>query len=199
MKLTDLIEAFAGEIEGVQPQLEGNLRLLSTLGLADVAFMDALDQYSSQVQRMGEAAEMAGFPGLQAICGHVLNNILLLATYESPGERKPLIDFLRRWPDLMVHYLRNINDPSSAAGLVDHLRIAPSPIDTEEAFKVMHMLGSMMGQINMPGGGGGDAGVALLGEHATAGERRQRDATQQDAAAQHASEATPVAGGGGLG
>ena len=48
--------------------------------------MDALEGYSGQAQRMGEAAEMAGFPGLQAVCGHVLENTLALPMLEV-GER----------------------------------------------------------------------------------------------------------------
>ena len=72
MKLNDLIEALAGEIELMKPHLDESLEQLATLGFEDNAFIDAMDQYSGQVQRMGEAAEMAGFPGLQALCTHVL-------------------------------------------------------------------------------------------------------------------------------
>ena len=37
----------------------------------------------------------------------------------------------------------NIADPTTAAGLVDHLVRAPYPLAEEEALKVMHMLGAM--------------------------------------------------------
>ncbi|QTD45417.1 hybrid sensor histidine kinase/response regulator [Ottowia testudinis] len=142
MKLHDLIEALASEIEFAQPQLGMALDELAQRSAEDPAFMDALDQYSGQAQRMGEAAEMAGFPGLQAVCEHVLENTLLLPAYER-DERLPLLQFLRAWPALMVHYLRNLSDPSTAAGLVDHLRDAPSPMDEELALRVMHQLGAM--------------------------------------------------------
>ncbi|MDO5691444.1 MAG: response regulator [Pseudomonadota bacterium] len=142
MKLHDLIEALAGEIELVQPDLNRALDELAQREIDEPEFMDALDQYSGQAQRMGEAAEMAGFPGLQQVCEHVLENTLMIAAYER-AEREPTLQFLRRWPALVVHYLRNMSDPSTAAGLVDHLRMAPSPMDEERALRVMHQLGSM--------------------------------------------------------
>ena len=150
MKLKDLIDALAGEIENVRPQLEGNLHDLHNLELDDPGFMSALDQYTDQVQRMGEAVEMAGFPGLQSVCNHVLDNTLLVATV-PPDERGPVIAFLRTWPPLMVQYLRRLDDPSTAAGLLDHLRAAPHSMDEETALKVMHQLGAMPLQVNFPG------------------------------------------------
>lgn len=150
MKLKDLIDALAGEIENVQPQLAINLDDLLTQEPDHPAFMEALDQYSGQVQRMGEAMELAGFPGLQGVCGHVLENTLLLAT-QAPEERRPAIGFLQRWPALMVCYLRNLEDPSAAAGLLDHMRAAPHPMDEETILKAMHQLGAMPLQVSLPG------------------------------------------------
>lgn len=148
MKLKELIDALAGEIENVRPQLDINLDDLLKLDLDDAGFLNALDQYSGQVQRMGEAVEMAGFPGLQAVCNHVLENTLLLATME-PAERAALITFLRGWPALMVYYLHHLEDASAAAGLVDHLRAAPHPLEEEDALKIMHQLGGMPAQIHL--------------------------------------------------
>ena len=150
MKLKDLIDALAGEIENVRPQLEGNLYDLQNQDLQAPSFMDALDQYTGQVQRMGEAVELAGFPGLQSVCNHVLDNALLVASV-PPDERGPVIDFLRAWPPLMVQYLRRLDDPSTAAGLLDLLRDAPNPMGEETALKIMHQLGAMPLQVNLLG------------------------------------------------
>ncbi|MEO5670256.1 MAG: response regulator [Ramlibacter sp.] len=150
MKLKDLIEALAGEIELAKTQLDDMLRELAVRDADDPAFMDAFDQYSGQAQRMGEAAELAGFPGLQAVCGHVAQNCLLL-TVTPPEEREPLLAFLRGWPPLIVYYLNNLSDPSAAVGVVDHLCTAPDPMDEEESMKVMHMLGAMPLQITHAG------------------------------------------------
>jgi chemotaxis protein histidine kinase CheA/ActR/RegA family two-component response regulator len=153
VKLNDLIEALAGEIVGVQPALERLLDLLASADADDPAFMDALDQYTSQTQRMGEAAEMAGFPGLQLVCAHVVENTLLAPTLPV-AQRGALTEFLRNWPMLIVYYLRNLADPSAAAGVVDHLVHAPSPLADDQALKIAHMLGSIDGQVQSTFGSG---------------------------------------------
>lgn len=154
MKLKELIAAFASEIESARERMDRNLDDLATLDNESPAFMEALDQYSGQVQRMGEAAEMAGFPGLQLVCAHVAENSLLLAV-EPIEARTSWIEFLRTWPALIVNYLHNLSDPSTAAGLVDHLRAAPYPMEEVQALKVMHMLGAMPLQVGLPGEGEG--------------------------------------------
>ena len=149
MKLNELIEALAGEVEAARPRLERCLEELAVLDAEAPAFMDALEHYSGQAQRMGEAAEMAGFPGLQAVCNHVLENTLMVAML-PPEDRGSLVGFLRDWPPLMVYYLRNVSDPSAATGLVDHLVKAPHPLEEDQSLKVMHMLGAMPQQV-LPG------------------------------------------------
>jgi chemosensory pili system protein ChpA (sensor histidine kinase/response regulator) len=161
MNLKDLIEAFASEIEQAKARLDHNLDELAVLDIEHPNFMDALDQYSGQAQRMGEAAELAGFPGLQLVCAHVTENSFLLLT-QLPQERSALIEFLRAWPELIVYYLRNLSDPSAAAGLVDRLCGAPHPMDEEQALKIMHMLGAMPSQVGMPGEGDGQAHRPVL-------------------------------------
>lgn len=146
MKLTDLIDALAGEVTLAQAQLDDSLRELATREADDPAFLDAFDRYSGQAQRMGEAAQLAGFPGLQLVCEHVVENCLLL-TVTPPGERLDLLTFLRGWPPLVVFYLQNLSDPSAAAGMIDHLCTAPVPMDEELSRKVLHMLGAMPLQV----------------------------------------------------
>ncbi len=167
MKLKDLVQALAGEIEAAGPELEDCLAALAERDLEDPLFLDALDAYSSQAQRIGEAAEMAGFPGLAAVCTQVAENTLLLAS-QAPAERAPSVEFLFAWPMLVVHYLRHFGDPSACAGLVDHLVRAPSPLDEAQALELADMLGAMQGQMNDPAAGGDAA--------------RPRVATPQDVA-----------------
>src|SRR5207253_8965512 len=61
VKLKDLIEALAGEIERAHAQLEESLAEVTTPEAYGPAFLDAYEQYSGQAERMGEAAELAGF------------------------------------------------------------------------------------------------------------------------------------------
>jgi chemosensory pili system protein ChpA (sensor histidine kinase/response regulator) len=156
MKLNELIEALAAEVEVAQPHMAQQLDELARLSPDEDRFIDLVGDYSAQAQRMGEAAEMAGFPGLQSVCGHVLQNSLALPVVEG-GERDVLIRFLHGWPTLIAFYLRNIADPSAAEGLVDYLVHAPYPMDEEQARKTMHMLGGMPVQLKLPGGGDEEA------------------------------------------
>lgn len=142
MKLEDLINALADEIESVKQQLDEYLQILETQDTDSAEFVDALELYDSQIGLMGEAAGMAGFSGLQATVEHLQKNTLLLAE-RKPEQRLSVIKFLREWPSLMVHYLHSLDDASVAAGLVDVLRAAPLPMDSEQSLKVMHQLGAM--------------------------------------------------------
>lgn len=150
MTLTDLIEALATEVEAAQGQLADALAQLARLDAEDEAFLDALDQYSGLSQRMGEAADMAGFSGLQTVCNLVLENSLALATL-GVSEREPLVTFLRSWPPLIVHYLRNLNDPSTVAGLMDHLGTAPYPLEPEQSDALLRTLAELPGQLDAGG------------------------------------------------
>lgn len=150
MKLNDLIEALAAEVELARPHMEGQLDELARLAPDEQQFYDVMVDYSDQTHRMGEASEMAGFPGLQAVCAHVLENSLALPAGDE-SQRKAVIEFLRGWPPLIAWYLRNLSDPSAAAGVVDYLVHAPYPMAEEEALKVMHMLGGMPLQMQLPG------------------------------------------------
>jgi chemotaxis protein histidine kinase CheA/ActR/RegA family two-component response regulator len=152
VKLNDLIEALASEVEMAQPRLAENLSMLATLNIEDPVFIDSLGDYSGQWQRMGEAAEMACFEGLQAVCMHVVENLLALATLDIQ-ERSALVEFLEPWPRMIVAYLRNIDDRSQAAGLVDHMVRAPYALEAEQALKIMHMLGSLPAQLQPSHGG----------------------------------------------
>ncbi len=144
MKLNDLITALADEIEIIRPELQEHLRELISSETNDDVFSAAAEFYKEQTGRMGEAAEMVGFPGLQGVCDHVSQNIEQLST-EPRHQRIEYNSFLETWPNAVVYYLKNLDDPSAAAGLVDFLRTAPAPIEEEEALKIMHQLGSFPG------------------------------------------------------
>lgn len=141
MNLSELIEALAGEVDLVAGELAQLLATLLTVDETEPAFLDALDGYNGQVERLGAAAEVAGFGGLMQVCACVGENAMAAAA--SPQEeRERFRPFLAGWPPLVVNYLRNLSDPSTAAGLVDHLKQAPLPLDEPAALKLMHMLGA---------------------------------------------------------
>ncbi len=146
MKLNDLIVALAGEIEAITPQLQENLDILARLDIEEPEFAGALEVYSSLLGRLGEAAEMVGLDGLQMLTNHITENAVFLASF-PPGEREEAVLFLQSCPELLSHYLHNIEDPSVAAGIVDWMQSAPSPMDEKVALKVVHMLGSIPAKV----------------------------------------------------
>lgn len=177
MKLKDLIDALAGEIKTLETELEPHLDQLAKLEIDNPAFMDTLDMYCNQVQRLGEASEMAGFAGLQSVSAYILENTLFLAALE-PGERADSMTFLRTWPGLMIHYLEDLSDSSRAAGLVDALTNAPQPITEKEGMQVMHQLGALPMQVN----------PELLGDGAP---QRAEHASEEDVALEVPADTSP--------
>lgn len=145
MKLDDLIGMLAGEIDSVRPQLNEYLDQLAVADANSDVFSENLDLYDSQLERMGEAADMVGFSGLLGVCEHLHKNTEHLKTLAANSRNKE-IDFLREWPTLMVNYLNNLDDPSVAAGLIDTLRDAPVPMPEENCMRVMHQLGALPAQ-----------------------------------------------------
>jgi chemosensory pili system protein ChpA (sensor histidine kinase/response regulator) len=145
MKLSDLIDALASEVARAENDLVALLARIDGLGADDPQLAVELDAYCELVQRMGQAAQIAGFDGLEWVCQHVLQNALLLGAGDD-GHKPALMAFLREWPGRVVHYLRHVDDPSTAAGLVDLLRAAPQPMEEVEGLRVMHMLGALPAQ-----------------------------------------------------
>lgn len=142
MRPAELFDALAGEVEALRSRLSVQLQILATSDAEGEAFTEALLTYSEDVQRMGEASEAAGLPGLQLVCEHVLQNVLAMQE-ASPEERPPFVAFLDSWPPLVSFYLHNSKEPSAAAGLIDRLVTAPLPLDEITSRKLMYILGAM--------------------------------------------------------
>jgi chemotaxis protein histidine kinase CheA/CheY-like chemotaxis protein len=139
MNLRDLISALSGEIEEVLPDLDTWAERLLTGDPEDPGCMEALDRYLGQIERIASATGMAGYAGLQAFCGH-LGEHALAATSLPRAARAAYEPVLRGWPALLMYYLANSTDASAAAGLIDHLRVAPDPISEERALELAHLL-----------------------------------------------------------
>lgn len=139
MNLRDLINALSGEIEEVLPDLDTWAERLLTGDPDDPGCLEALDRYLAQIERIASATGMAGYAGLQAFCGH-LGEHALAATSLPRDARAAYEPVLRGWPALLLYYLANSADASAAAGLIDHLRVAPDPIDDQRALELAHLL-----------------------------------------------------------
>ena len=80
-----------------------------------------IDRYARQVERIGDAASEAGFPGLQDACLLLQENLAALNirnTQITQEER----DLLEEWPTLVMGYLTSYEDVNSADELIRHLQ-----------------------------------------------------------------------------
>jgi chemosensory pili system protein ChpA (sensor histidine kinase/response regulator) len=113
----------------------------------EVAALPAkLDRYARQVERIGMAAEAAGFMGLRDLC------ILFQEKLGELGaQERVLLDderlLLEEWPTLVVGYLESPDDPATRDGLLQHLSnpVWSTPLAPEDA-ELMKELFAMQAQ-----------------------------------------------------
>lgn len=142
MKADELTKAFAIEIEHATPLMHTQLDDLASMDMEDDNFLSIVDDFSTQVQRMGEAAEMIGFDGLKLVCDHMLENALLVVAMPLE-DRGDAIDFLKATPEKMANYLNDFENPDAVIELVSLLSNAPSPMPLDQSLKISYGLGSI--------------------------------------------------------
>ncbi len=137
MKLTDLIEALANEVDIMQPQLEEiiynlSLVLASPEKASFTELLELLDSYKDYTSRLGEASEMVNFIGIKRLCDKVEENILLLATANRDGsDSNNLFLFLKEWIVLLANFLHQLSE-KSLANLLDRFYTAPIALTDDE-------------------------------------------------------------------
>lgn len=145
MNLSQLLQAFAGEIEALAPELQSCLQRLRAPA-DEEAFLGSVQDYASLMQRWAEAAQTADFDGLNLACMAVMENAMLLAICPE-GARSAGIDFLADWPTYLLPCLRHPAEADPAAALVQYLSRAPQGLDAQQAWRLMYQLGRMGQQI----------------------------------------------------
>lgn len=101
--------------------LGGLTEVLAAGGIADGDEAEGLRRYAEHVERIGEAASDAAYPGLQDVC------LLFRESLQSLSERSaPLTETqrsrLNAWPELVQAYIESPGSPDIAAALIDYLR-----------------------------------------------------------------------------
>ena len=80
-----------------------------------------IDRYAQQVERIGDAASEAGFPGLQDACLLLQENLAALNTRNTPITQDER-DLLEEWPTLIMGYLTSHEDVNTADEIIRHLQ-----------------------------------------------------------------------------
>ncbi|MFZ2541619.1 MAG: response regulator [Gallionella sp.] len=118
--ITPFLSELRRELTLTAPDFE---RWISTLSLSsgdDPSLIEALQDYSSQLERIGQTAEMIGMQGLGTWCA-TLNGILPGVVFFEDNARTQACQHLAVWPALIDEYLQNPANFDTAMALVQYL------------------------------------------------------------------------------
>ena len=117
--LQELVDLLLGELTAIDREA-GQVLVVAVEHPEEPIRRSALIRLDEHLERFGAAAEVAGFPGLQAACAHTRANLGVLAQRGTP-----LTDAesaaIRGWPAHVRTYLRAPTRRSSAQALVEAL------------------------------------------------------------------------------
>ncbi len=145
MKLRDLIEALASEVDIMQPQLEEiiynlSLVLASPEKASFTELLELLESYKGYISWLADASELIDFIVIKQLCDKVEENLLLLATANRDGsDSNNLFMFLKEWIVLLADFLYQLNE-KSLTDLLDRFCTAPIAINDNERNEITNAL-----------------------------------------------------------
>ena len=141
--LTPFLSEMRRELSQTAPDMERWISILSTATSDDPALITALEEYATQIERIGQTAELIGMPGLSAWC-NALNTILPGIVFLEGEARVQSCMHLAVWPVLVDEYLHRPAEFEVSAALAEYLS-SPSfnqPIDENASLKIIEALTS---------------------------------------------------------
>ncbi len=114
---------------------------MTTAAGDDPQLMEALEDYATQLERIGQTAELIGMTGLSAWC-EALNGILPSVIFLEGNARLLACQHLTDWPTLVDQYLQNPADFDGAMALAEYLA-SPAfaqPFDETASFTLIESL-----------------------------------------------------------
>ncbi|MEO8331990.1 MAG: hybrid sensor histidine kinase/response regulator [Gallionella sp.] len=118
--LTPFLSEMRRELAQTAPDLDRWLSTISTAAGDDPSLMEALEDYATQLERIGQTAELIGMPGLSAWCT-ALNGILPGITFLEGEARAQACQHLALWPALADEYLQKPTDFDASMALAEYL------------------------------------------------------------------------------
>jgi len=122
--LTPFLSEMRKELSQTAPDFERWISTLSTAANDDPSLMEALEDYATQLERIGQTAEMIGMAGLGAWCT-ALNGILPGVVFLEGDARAQVSQHLAIWPALVDKYLQDPANFDASMALAEYLS-APS-------------------------------------------------------------------------
>jgi len=126
----EVIEILTGELEFAKDDLAKELERIMTSDN-----MEAVENYTEQVQRLNVAAEMVGLDGLQTVCTFIIDNVIAISTLEL-SKRITAKSVLEGWANVLLGYFTA--PTTGVLPLVNHFRLSAwqQPL-TDEAAKAL--------------------------------------------------------------
>ena len=123
----EVVEILTGELEFAKEDLAKELDRIITSDS-----VEAVENYTEQVQRLNVAAEMVGLEGLQAVCTFIIDNIMAVSTLEL-ANRTAAKSTLNGWPTLLLGYFTS--PTTGVLPLVEFFRLSTwqQPLNDEAA------------------------------------------------------------------
>jgi chemosensory pili system protein ChpA (sensor histidine kinase/response regulator) len=118
--LTPFFSEMRKELAQTVPDFERWTGTLSTASNSDPLLMEAIENYASQLERIGQTAELIGMAGLNAWCNS-LNGILPTITLMEGDARSQACQQLLAWPALVDRYLQEPASFEASMALAEYL------------------------------------------------------------------------------
>jgi chemosensory pili system protein ChpA (sensor histidine kinase/response regulator) len=118
--LTPFLSEMRRELTQTAPDLERLVNTLSTAAADDPSLMEALEDYATQLERIGQTAELIGMAGLGAWCT-ALNGILPGVVFLEGEARTLASQHLAVWPALVDDYLQEPANFDASMALAEFL------------------------------------------------------------------------------
>ena len=141
--LTPFFSEMRRELAQTAPDFERWIATMATAAGDDPLLMEALEDYATQLERIGQTAEMIGMTGLGAWCA-ALNGILPGVIFLEGDARRQACQHLAVWPALVDQYLQDPSDFDVSMALAEYLA-SPSfaqPFDENASIALIESLTS---------------------------------------------------------
>jgi chemotaxis protein histidine kinase CheA/ActR/RegA family two-component response regulator len=139
--LTPFFSEMRRELAQTSPDFERWIGTMATAANDDPQLMEALENYASQLERIGQTAEMIGMPGLNAWCNS-LNGILPSIIFLEGDARLQACQHLAAWPALVDGYLQEPANFDVSMALAEYLSnpVFAQPFDENASLSLVESL-----------------------------------------------------------
>lgn len=139
--LTPFFSEMRRELAQTAPDFERWIATMATAAGDDPLLMEALEDYATQLERIGQTAEMIGMAGLGAWCA-ALNGILPGIIFLEGDARQQASRHLAAWPPLVDYYLQDPADFDASMALAEFLAspVFAQPFDENASIALIESL-----------------------------------------------------------